>query len=695
MLSVVLRYKNCKTIKKPYFWRQQCLAFIILAKSWPMKIQRQHLWTILWSCCQLLVFLQPLSAQNDRCALLVGVSNYSERTGWPRLAAGNDVRIVQGALLEHGFTDKQIHTLLDREATKDGILKAIRAHLANKAKPGGLAVFHFSGHGQQIQDDDGDEIDGLDEALVPYDSPMRYTKGVYEGQNLLRDDELGEALRQVRKKLGKEGLLLVTIDACHSGTATRSAEVTARGTNIIMADPAYLQQLQTQPRAADPWLERNRPDEQDMAPIVALFSSSANEPSAEIWVDGQQYGAFSHALCKGIHRLPSDATYRSLMEQVRLEMSSSAPEQTPTHEGAIDRVLFGQGFLPAPVYFRAIERLGPKQLLLNAGTIQGLHIKSRLALYPPGTTDTAGLAPLALGLVDQARLAEARVALDRPLDRKIALGARVFLQERSYGLLHAKVQLRFPDAELQQALRTQLETFPFLSVSDGDADLYVERSPSLAGARLGLYPGSNLAPLWDSPIPEPAQLEQTARSMADAAGKYLRANYLRTLEHDHPSIQAELRLFKKMGDGAFQRVEPAEVLRVGDEIRIEIHNTGQEEFYFRLYDVDAKHDIFEVQSPKANAADEQLLRPGSSDTVATIIDKDTPPGKEVLKIIATRQALQTDILRGQGAYQHPLEALLTPLVAEGALSQERGEAVQAALPAMSGFIGSLVVEVGE
>ena len=41
-------------------------------------------------------------------------------------------------------------------------------------------------------DDNGDEEDGLDEALIPYDAQFWYAPGEYEGQNHLRDDELGE-----------------------------------------------------------------------------------------------------------------------------------------------------------------------------------------------------------------------------------------------------------------------------------------------------------------------------------------------------------------------------------------------------------------------------------------------------------------------------------------------------------------------
>ena len=41
--------------------------------------------------------------------------------------------------------------------------------LIKGAKPGDSLFFHYSGHGSQVKDKDGDEIDGLDETILPVD----------------------------------------------------------------------------------------------------------------------------------------------------------------------------------------------------------------------------------------------------------------------------------------------------------------------------------------------------------------------------------------------------------------------------------------------------------------------------------------------------------------------------------------------
>jgi uncharacterized caspase-like protein len=74
-----------------------------------------------------------------------------------------------------------------------------------------VVVITFSGHGTYVPDTNGDEIDGLDEALCPYD--------LQTGGAALIDDEIN-TLFSARQ--GGVRLLLIS-DSCHSGTVTREA----------------------------------------------------------------------------------------------------------------------------------------------------------------------------------------------------------------------------------------------------------------------------------------------------------------------------------------------------------------------------------------------------------------------------------------------------------------------------------------
>lgn len=79
--------------------------------------------------------------------------------------------------------------------------------LVHGCQPGDSLVFHFSGHGSQKVDKDGnDERDGFDETLCPVD---------YETNGMILDDEINEALV---RPIPPRAKLHAIIDACHSGT---------------------------------------------------------------------------------------------------------------------------------------------------------------------------------------------------------------------------------------------------------------------------------------------------------------------------------------------------------------------------------------------------------------------------------------------------------------------------------------------
>lgn len=177
----------------------------------------------------LLLFFTVLTAGGaERRALVVGIGEY-QSAEWSNIHGDSDVPLIVRFLSERGFTD--IGTLVNEEATKKGIIASFRA-METKCRPGDIVYVHFSGHGQQITDLDGDEDDGFDEAWIPYDAGMSYSE-TYKGENHLTDDEIGYWLERICRRIGSSGKLLVVADACHSGDSTRGdvAGVCLRGTD--------------------------------------------------------------------------------------------------------------------------------------------------------------------------------------------------------------------------------------------------------------------------------------------------------------------------------------------------------------------------------------------------------------------------------------------------------------------------------
>jgi len=92
-----------------------------------------------------------------------------------------------------------------RRPTKYNMRLAL-SWLVQGCQPGDSLVFHFSGHGSQQKDQNGDELDGYDETLCPTD---------FETQGMIVDDEINEI---IVKPLSHGVKLHAIIDACHSGT---------------------------------------------------------------------------------------------------------------------------------------------------------------------------------------------------------------------------------------------------------------------------------------------------------------------------------------------------------------------------------------------------------------------------------------------------------------------------------------------
>ncbi|MBQ0024068.1 MAG: caspase family protein [Prevotellaceae bacterium] len=234
-----------------------------------------------------------------RHALLVGISEYANHSGWTDIHGENDVKIIRKAL-----SNTQIAELTGRNATHANIVHELEL-LIKRVRKGDVAYIHFSCHGQPFEDLDGDEQDGWDESFVPYDAKMFYEKGVYEGERHLTDDKLNTYLIRLRNKLGYGGMIYVVVDACHSGGAYRGDEdatadenqdispdrlVFERGVNVgFSKDKVY---TPSDDRRTHYFIDTK----EGMSPIVVLEACLPGQRNCEIMRNGSYYGALSYSV---------------------------------------------------------------------------------------------------------------------------------------------------------------------------------------------------------------------------------------------------------------------------------------------------------------------------------------------------------------------------------------------------------------
>lgn len=141
-------------------------------------------------------------------ALCVGMDQ-SQIAG-PCVGSKTDAEVASVLAKQMGFDTR---TLFDEQATYDTVLTALNA-MVTDVQPGSTLFLFWSGHGGQMRDLNGDEIDGMDECLYPWD-------------NYLLDDELADIFDRV-----PAGVRVFFIcDTCHSSTMARQK----------LSSPAFVQ----------------------------------------------------------------------------------------------------------------------------------------------------------------------------------------------------------------------------------------------------------------------------------------------------------------------------------------------------------------------------------------------------------------------------------------------------------------------
>ncbi|QHJ01319.1 hypothetical protein GT347_27025 [Xylophilus rhododendri] len=199
-----------------------------------------------------------------RRALCIGIDAYPA----PNTLSGcvDDTRTWQRTLTALGF---EVASLCDKDASHQAIVETLGV-LVRDARAGDTLVVHYSGHGTQVDDFDGDEDDGLDEALVPID---------FQAGAFLVDDDLRDIFRQLPPGVD----LTCFIDCCHSGTITR---MLGRSTGGPRSAPDTRARLLKHTDDWQDWMRAHERFRQRQASrTLSLRGSRALENNAIGWVN--------------------------------------------------------------------------------------------------------------------------------------------------------------------------------------------------------------------------------------------------------------------------------------------------------------------------------------------------------------------------------------------------------------------------
>lgn len=360
------------------------------------------------------------AADGTRRALLVGVSDYPKETVGDLQLAGpkNDVALMIDTVRRMGFADRETIVLADGLAetaaaraadgppTRAAILAAFD-RLAAASRPGDFVLLYFSGHGSQQPDLAPEKRpvpkpDGLEELFLPIDiGPWEDSVGSV--RNALVDHELGRAVAAIRATGAR---VWVVVDACHSGTMTRSGGdgLPKKVDPAVLGIPAAaLERARAAAAASAPPATRGRAggarkvaegwgfDRLPKAPAApaAVSAAPATEPGGYVaffaaWPDqlalqknlprgygtGERrpHGVLTFYLAQAL-RSGNATTFRDLAHRVMAGYDQFGQAPTPMFEGDLGAVLpgvAGSGVLRWPL------RVDAGRLTAAAGVVDGL-----------------------------------------------------------------------------------------------------------------------------------------------------------------------------------------------------------------------------------------------------------------------------------------------------------------------------------
>jgi hypothetical protein len=283
---------------------------------------------------------EGIVANQVKRALVVGINHYPDPRNNLR-GCVNDALMMGKLLTENfAFNPEDVRMLVDERATTEAIRERLR-WLVDGATPGSVLVFHYSGHGSQVRDRNGDELDdGMDEIICPYD---------LDWDDPFTDDEIAAVIKEVPEGVN----FTLILDSCHSGTGSRMffkeppsgghaqalrylvppPDVAFRMASGVDIDPSTSERtVNMTGRRGDLRVRRfgSAVVEQNALLIAGCRS---DQTSADAWIDNDYHGALTYSLYWAIREHRFSLTNRDLVREAGGWLETQRYSQVPQIEG--------------------------------------------------------------------------------------------------------------------------------------------------------------------------------------------------------------------------------------------------------------------------------------------------------------------------------------------------------------------------
>ncbi|PIL35656.1 hypothetical protein GSI_02386 [Ganoderma sinense ZZ0214-1] len=296
------------------------------------------------------LFYQYSQCNGKKKALCIGI-NYFRQSAELK-GCINDARNVQKFLKElWHYRDDDIVMLTDdaqnprQIPTRENIIQAMQ-WLVRNAQPNDSLFFHYSGHGGQTKDLDGDEADGFDEVIYPVD---------FERAGHIVDDLMHDIMV---KPLPPGCRLTAIFDSCHSGSVLdlpymystegkiKEPNLAAEaGQGVLSAVTSYARGdmggvfssvsglLKTATGSTQRAERKTRETKTSPADVISWSGCKDSQTSADTFEAGQSTGAMSYAFMTCL-RQNQQQSYQQLLQNIRAilrQKYSQKPQLSSSH----------------------------------------------------------------------------------------------------------------------------------------------------------------------------------------------------------------------------------------------------------------------------------------------------------------------------------------------------------------------------
>lgn len=310
-------------------------------------------------------------------ALLIGIQDYSNTPFNSLKGPVNDIKLTAAMLRERfGFADDNFITLLDDKATHTGIEKAFQA-LIKRVNRNDFVYIHYSGHGSQTADLNGDE--NKDQTWVSYGA--RTSNEADKDNYDVLDDEINAWLAGLYDKTAQ---VVFVSDSCHSATVSRGFTLT-RATDDDER-PHLLGKL-TYTRPAT---ERG----------IRVGAARDNESAVDFpSQDGQYYGMFTWHWVQNLQQAQAGDTWNHIYKRTYAQVTAQRGiVQQPQMQGERRQQVLGGDFMPQPPTI-PVTRIHDSWIKIPAGSLSGVTVGSVYRLYQPQHPNPQSLPSLTIAQV--------------------------------------------------------------------------------------------------------------------------------------------------------------------------------------------------------------------------------------------------------------------------------------------------------